>query len=154
MGIWASLKYAVNSTIGTSKFKPINQIIDESCVVVASDELILKTSKFKADNEEGQNNITLFSIVANMNGTIRVRLVSGMIWGKGTKVEIKVDGSTAGTFNALSEDEDGTRYIDFNVKRHQVISAFFTTTHDRGYANVSFNFCGHTMPAPSDGILI
>jgi hypothetical protein len=154
MGLWASLKYAVNSTIGTSKFKPINQIIDESCVVVASDELILKTSDFRANAEEGQNNITLFSVVANMNGTIRVRLVSGIIWGGGSRVQIKVNGTVVGSFSALSENEDGTRYIDFNVKRHQVISVFFTTTHDRGYASVSFNFCGHTMPAPTDGILI
>lgn len=154
MGIWAALKYAVNSTIGTSTFRPINQIIDESCVVAASDKLILTKSNLSADAEDGQNNTTLFSIRSNINGTIRIRLISGMIWGSGSQVQIKVGGTVVGTFLSTSTNEDGTRYIDFNVKRHQVISLFFTTTHDRGSANIGVNFCGDTMPAPPDGILI
>lgn len=155
MSIWAALKYAVNSTLGTSNFRPINQIIDESCVVAASDKLILKISGLSADAENGQNNTTLFSIRSNINGTIRIRLISGMIWGSGSQVQIKVAGTVVGSFSATSTDEDGTRYIDFNVKRHQVISLFFTTTHLRGSATIrEAQFCGDTMPAPSDGILI
>ena len=155
MGIWAALKYAVNSTIGTSKFRPINQIIDEACVVAASDKLILKISGLSAYAESGQNNTTLFSIRSNINGTIRLRLISGVIWGVGSQVQIKVSGAVVGTFSATSTDEDGTRYIDFNVKRYQTVSLIFTTTHSRGSANIGeARFCGDTMPAPSDGILI
>ena len=155
MGFWAAFKYAVNSTIGTSKFRPINQIIDESCVVAASDKLILTKSNLAADAEYGQNNYTLCNVRSNMNGTIRIRLSSGgMIWGSGSQVQIKVNGTVVGSFSALSEYETGTRYIDFNVKRHQAISLFFTTTHTRGSANINVQFCGETMPAPADGILI
>ncbi len=155
MGIWAALKYAVNSTIGTTKFRPINQIIDEACVVAASDKLILKIGNLSADAENGQNNTTLFSVRSNINGTIRIRLISGIIWGDGSQVQVKVGGTAVGTFSATSTNEDGTRYIDFNVKRHQVISLYFTTTHPRGDARINeAQFCGDTMPAPSDGILI
>ena len=108
MGIWAALKYAVNSTIGTTKFRPINQIIDEACVVAASDKLILKKDNLKADAEDDQNNTTLFSVRSNINGTIRIRLISGMIWGSGSEVQVKVDGTRVGTFKATSEDETGT----------------------------------------------
>lgn len=39
MSIWAGIKYALNSSIGTSDFKPLNEIIDGTKKLVASDNL-------------------------------------------------------------------------------------------------------------------
>ena len=43
MGIWAEIKYALNSTLGTDKFKPLNEIIRDEILngsgLVSSDNL-------------------------------------------------------------------------------------------------------------------
>ena len=39
MGIWAGIKHALNSTLGTSDFKPLDKLIIEQEKMVASDEL-------------------------------------------------------------------------------------------------------------------
>ena len=39
MGIWAGIKYAINSTLGTDKFKPLNELIIGEKSLCASDTI-------------------------------------------------------------------------------------------------------------------
>lgn len=40
MGVWAEIKYALNSTLGTSSFKPLNELLED----IAGGEVIFKES--------------------------------------------------------------------------------------------------------------
>lgn len=43
MGIWAGIKYALNSTLGTSNFKPLDQLIDDKINSVSEKAFYLET---------------------------------------------------------------------------------------------------------------
>lgn len=68
MSVWAEIKHAVNSSLGTSDFKPLNEIILQTKDLAASDTV------YKVIYPSGASNITSANIQANRNGSIRILL--------------------------------------------------------------------------------
>ena len=63
---WSEIKYAVNSTVGTSKFKPLDQFIESLISINPTSEVIFE--------QEYQVNvqIVVFEETMNFGGSIRV----------------------------------------------------------------------------------
>lgn len=70
MGFWVGIKRALNSTLGTKKFKPLDQIISEEKDLVASDNLYQYF--FAGTRENVPVNEDLFVFKSNRNGSIRI----------------------------------------------------------------------------------
>lgn len=81
MGFWAGIKYALNSTLGTSGFKPLNTMIDEAKTAIlseidgqrslaASDSVIRVL--FSGDKHIGNSDTLYGSFVPKKSGSVRV----------------------------------------------------------------------------------
>lgn len=70
----AITKYAINSTLGTEDFKPLDQLIAEERDLVASDNLY---KYFHVGNKDivtvGKKDIAVFNFVSKRNGSIRIK---------------------------------------------------------------------------------
>lgn len=73
MGIWGEIKYAINSTLGTRDFKPLNEIIMQTKDLAASNTLykIVFPTSHSQDLSRNKDNV-LFKFKANRNGSIRL----------------------------------------------------------------------------------
>ena len=82
MGIWAGIEYALNSTLGTDKFKPLNEIIRDEILngsgLVSSDNLYYPSIiKENIDIEEDTSyNKTLdVKLKFNVLGTVKLQAI-------------------------------------------------------------------------------
>ena len=79
MGFWAEIKHAINSTIGTNKFKPLNEIIHdlywEGRELVVSDELYKRlwsgTQAFPVSSSNQQADMSIIKFTTD--GSISIR---------------------------------------------------------------------------------
>lgn len=72
--MWAGIKHALNSTLGTSNFKPLDQLIAEERDLVASDNLYKYFHVGSKDTVTVANNdIEVFNFVSKRNGSIRIK---------------------------------------------------------------------------------
>ena len=70
MGIWAEIKYALNSTLGTSDFKPLDKYIESLISIVPSNELVYET-EILTDAVYLSEDI-IFDKTMNIGGTFRI----------------------------------------------------------------------------------
>ena len=63
---WSEIKYAVNSTVGTSKFKPLDQFIESLISINPTSEVIFE-QEYKANVQT-----VIFEETMNFGGSIRV----------------------------------------------------------------------------------
>lgn len=73
MSFWSSIKHAINSTIGTSEFKPLDEIIKGQKSLVVSDNIyctLLSTSK-SADSTNTE--VELCSFQMNGDGSFKFK---------------------------------------------------------------------------------
>lgn len=123
MSIWTGIKHALNSTLGTDKFKPLNEIIDEQRDLVASDSLFRYI--FTGSNSYTPYNeaIDIVQFKSNRNGSIRIRF-SGINTTEPTLTIriVKADNSSAvasvSLNDRMSEYEDF--YTDVLIKKGEV----------------------------------
>ena len=86
MGIWAGIEYALNSTLGTDKFKPLNEIIRDEILngsgLVSSDNLYYPSIiKENIDIEEDTSyNKTLdVKLKFNVLGTVKLQVTCHIV---------------------------------------------------------------------------
>lgn len=114
MGIWSGIKHALNSTLGTDKFKPLNEIIDEQRDLVASDSLFryifTGSNTYKPDNES----IDIVQFKSNRNGSIRIRF-SGMNTTAPTLTIRIINADNSSVVAGVSLNDRMSEYEDFYV---------------------------------------
>lgn len=70
MGIWTGIKHAINSTLGTADFKPLDKIIEGQRTLAASDSVIqVVMSSIKKITSD---NTVLGSFVPQTEGSVRI----------------------------------------------------------------------------------
>lgn len=70
MGFWSGIKHALNSTLGTSEFKPLDKIIEGQRTLAASDSVIkvlLSTSQNISSSQ-----LTVGSFTPQVDGSVRI----------------------------------------------------------------------------------
>lgn len=72
MGIWSGIKHALNSTLGTEEFQPLDQIIKGQKILIANDNVIAVISNSLVNG----NAIYPTIFTPKINGVIRI-LVKG-----------------------------------------------------------------------------
>lgn len=84
MSFWAAIKYALNSTIGTNEFEPLDEIIRNNKILMASDEeyAVLSTSfneNVQTTTSKPLVNILSKKIKMNNSGSLKIKF-SGTIY--------------------------------------------------------------------------
>lgn len=125
MSIWAGIKHALNSTLGTEDFKPLDKLLTEPNGVVAGTQVaknILNEKIIGAYNEG-----TVIENTATMvaSGTIKIGARISTISGGGgrAKLEVYKNSSLVYTFN-ISATLENVYTVDaaLNVQKDDVIS--------------------------------
>lgn len=70
MGMWTGIKHAINSTLGTADFKPLDKIIEGQRTLAASDSVIQVV--LSSTTSIGSNNVVLGSFVPQTEGSVRI----------------------------------------------------------------------------------
>lgn len=107
MSIWAGIKYALNSTVGTKNFKPLDKLLKDVDGLVASDNLYQIVSQ----NENLRITDGVFEmpkkIKVNANGSIKVKLefdgLSSIYSDLTMRVDLYVNGEDKGSHDVEIE---------------------------------------------------
>lgn len=104
MGLWTGIKHALNSTLGTENFQPLDKIIEGQRTLAASDNVIRvitpPTGSFR-------NQTSIGSFTPKVGNSIRVSVVFAPNSATNKTVQLYVGGggknfSTSATFNATT----------------------------------------------------
>ena len=109
MGLWAGIKYALNSTLGTDDFKPLDKQITDRIGLIPDENIY--TSKYLAPNTNGSD------LVLSASGSVsNIRELSSMSLCVNTQgqVNLKAIGSITCVQNEASGNSDFR--IDIQVK--------------------------------------
>lgn len=129
--MWDKIKHALNSTLGTPDFKPLNEIIMQEKDLAASDYV------YKVVRSSGSASMyDDFSLTANRNGSIRILVYVGKALDNlGTRISVQAFknsvniGSNSKYYG--KEDPAETLTLDVNITKGDVI----TIKISDGYAN-------------------
>lgn len=112
MGIWKDIKYALNSTLGTSSFKPLNELIDENSeYILCPSDMILQSLNEDYDISRSLRNEEVFSksYKVNIGGMVKISLYGYCTGGRydSTQGEFKIykNGSVIKSSKLFAESE-------------------------------------------------
>ena len=119
MAIWKEIRKALNSTLGTSNFKPLNKLITDEIInqlqIVASDDVYLPLSKLEITSQNGTSQTVNHptTLKATKNGSIRINgtLESGYVINTTT---LKIYKNGALIFSTKNTEGDNTT-VDFST---------------------------------------
>ena len=60
MGIWSGIKHALNSTLGTNHFKPLDKIIQQQIKLSASDNVLYNMGSLRATTTNSNDSATVY----------------------------------------------------------------------------------------------
>ena len=133
MGLWAGIKYALNSTLGTTNFKPLDKIFTDTdqrnkrFVIDESEELL--SQRLDTTN----NNMYFYP---EISGRILVKVAAGS-----TGYVVVYENDTKLTSLKASSLEDKTYELSvlrgntyrFNIVEHSATVSLFGAIHTTGY---------------------
>ena len=136
MGFWTGIKHALNSTLGTSEFKPLDKIIEGQRSLAASDSVIRVL--FSGSTNVTYTGVLFGSFVPQKSGSIRV-LAKGTTSGSYSSatfdLTIKEAGTTIATASvntptaatySVSADIPITAGVSYEVYCHRSTTGNFT----------------------------
>ena len=142
MSIWAEIKHAVNSTLGTKNFKPLNELFDLYCGVKGStnsddvlDTLVSETLFYN----------TPISRKIKMTGQITVYMTNNLR----DEVQVYVNNEYVGTLYN-SSNMSASVSMNVTVKYGDIIKIL---ANERTIDNTSITLRGITFFAPMGGII-
>ena len=133
MSLWAGIKYALNSTLGTNDFEPLDKMILGQKQLLASDNVyqIVKSNAGSVTNPATLN-IDLFKL--KINGSFKIRAYGSASYNPGT-IRILKNGVDITSISVEVQTED--RNYDssvINAERNDTISVILSAgTNGRLY---------------------
>lgn len=121
MGLWSEIKHALNSTIGTDDFKPLDKIIQGNKAIVASDNLYWIISNTGAYTEDNTKFTEFAKIRINISGSIKLRVKSGAYYREGY-VEIRINGKTVANSTTTVGEPLTDSYFDIPVNNKDILT--------------------------------
>ena len=110
MGLWAGIKYALNSTLGTENFKPLNELVKDEILrgkgLIASENIYypnLINEIIQYDTGTNYDKTYPFELKFNVNGSANLTAVTQGIGSENGKLEIYKNGKNYASMT-LSND--------------------------------------------------
>lgn len=148
MGFWAGIKHAINSTLGTAKFKPLDKILKDSMYLVASD-----TPLYVLNGEFGQREkeVTFLEKTFNVNGAIRILITEPYNMNTSTSVVRVYKNDTL--IKAVAYTTNGFPPTDITVEKGSVLKLTIYVSGSGSWIRQA-QLCGFMTVAPDDGIFL
>ena len=130
MSIWAGIKHALNSTLGTKDFKPLDKIISNDFKnqwsMYASDDIYYPLSNLTGAVYRGESEWFYYpqKFKMNCNGSVRIKgdFFSGLNR-EGAMAQFAIfKNADFVTYYTISKLEEATVYYDLNFKQGDIIS--------------------------------
>lgn len=134
---WGKIKKAINSTLGTSDFQPLDKLIINSVYLTANDDVLYAVGDvYSIDGE-----LTLFEKKVNISGVIR--FVAEKIDSTYLSLLLYINGTRRTTISTAG-------YADVTITKGDVIkiTAF---SHHSGQQAYGVKLCGTVIQAPFGG---
>lgn len=144
MSVWAGIKKALNSTLGTSEFKPLDELFNMHCGIYATNDYTLKELWRGGSLEEGES---VGSAKINATGQINVyfsTLVSS------NHYNILINGKVVASVSGLDISTYKPNSVSVEVKYGDVIEI---VSASKGNGSTTIALCGLTYFAPTGGIV-
>lgn len=142
MGIWAGIKYALNSTLGTDEFEPLDQLIINSVYLTGTNDVLYTLGN--ASSIDGSK--TIFEKKVNISGVMR--LTAEDIYDESSlNLSVYINGEYD---SFMKRNTFGGGSLDFNVKKGDIIDIRIVSN----YSNLSITgikLCGTVVKAPFGG---
>lgn len=123
MSIWAEVKKALNSTVGTTKFKPLNELYLDSRYMYASDSTIVHTIP-----EAGSDNkyYTYFKINIPGSYRVKVKIRGDSTYHLDTTVYVKKGDTVIAqdSIDDIAVQQDTIISCDFNANAGDIINVY------------------------------
>ena len=136
MSVWGEIKHAINSTLGSANFKPLDKLFDEYCGVFESDNVLYDVGTVYKNQSTTPKSL-------KMTGTIRVTAYgltsSDCVW-------VSLNGKSAGEITQQKEHQN-YNYTTINIKYGDEI------TFSSNYTIEKVQICGTPYFAPRGGII-
>ena len=136
MSVWSEIKHAINSTLGSANFKPLDKLFDEYCGVFESDNVLYDVGTVYKNESTTPKTL-------KMTGTIRVA-ADGIT--SSDRVWVSLNGKSAGVITQQQE-HNNYAYITINIKYGDEIA--FSSK----YTIEKVQICGTPYFAPRGGII-
>ena len=158
----AITKYAVNSTLGTDDFMPLDQIIVNQVKIAPSDNVKLIIREYSSTNREDYRTYKSPTYKMNMDGVIRI--IATGLWGFDQLLSLHVyknnekNGALLGGWGSSTSTnrEPIIDYIDISVNKNDeiyIISNPSNDSYDTLNGDFGINLCGDTYLAHPRGIM-
>lgn len=149
MGFWSGIKHALNSTLGTADFQPLDKIFTNNISIGASD-MVLKALISSSVNIPHYNadDTTIKTFTAGATGTVRlVGEFIGATSGKITRLWCEDEnGENIGSVETT--EESGTLSVDVNVKKGKIYVVHmikYTTSMVTAQQCTRLSVCGNPI---------
>lgn len=141
MSVWAGIKKALNSTLGTSEFKPLDELFNMHCGIYATNDYTLK-EWIQNPYDEGE------SVSAKINATGRINVYFSQMVSR-NKFDILINGKAVAIASGSSSSSVSPISVSVEVKYGDVIEIVSTSK----YNDTAIALCGLTYFAPTGGIV-
>lgn len=131
MGIWTGIKHALNSTLGTENFKPLDKIIEGQKRFVASDDkLVAASGHFGTES----NFLSFLKFTPKLDGTLKLQYTAESSNGSLTvplSVRIYKDGILYDTWSSgIAPNSSSTVDYTLNVQKSSVYEIMGGTSYN------------------------
>lgn len=145
MNIWAGIKKALNSTLGTSEFKPLDELFNMHCGIYATTDHTLKVLLSEGYLKLGD------SVSAKINATGRINVYFSSILSTHT-FQILINGQHVAYAKGTHSNTYNPYSISVDVKYGDIIK-ILSTAQDNKYNDLTISLRGLTYFAPTGGIV-
>ena len=138
MGFWSGIKHALNSTLGTEDFKPLDRLMYEGKALQPSDELyyLLKDYVYLS---KGETLKLPFSLVFKTFGSINISCASNGGAGDGGRVNIYKNGDNIANISFGTGDSfNETKQTTISISPNDVLTFEFMETGTAIYNYITF----------------
>lgn len=138
MSIWAEVKKALNSTVGTTKFKPLNELYLDSRYMYASDSTIVH-----AIPQAGSDNkyYTYFKINIPGSYRVKVKIRGDSRYQLDTTVYVTKGDTVIGqdSIYDIATNQEPIISCDFNANAGDIINVY-TITYNAGSDKAQYGY--------------
>lgn len=124
MSIWREIKSAINSTLGTENFKPLNEYIEDMIIISPTSDLIV------SGRHTGSGTITPFTRTMNLSGQLRISGSASLQSGASAIIRVSINDEQVANLTFRDNIISGEEII--TVNKGDILSI---TVYGDTYAN-------------------
>ena len=150
MGVWAEIKHALNSTLGTSSFKPLNTLITDYITTKASELTTHITTQatgvktaIGTTETNVKSHITTETTGVETHVTSQATTIKNLITSETTGVETHVTSKTNEIINQYYNGKSLTASDEVFYIFSDALSSYMT---EKGHVNINVDLCEFVMP--------